>query len=149
MTTIDEFTEVLRTEADVADAILGSLYEQQQAIIHFRDGAILAAVERQQQFLAPMVALEQERERLCRAFDSTMRTGTKEEFSLSTLAQRLPERDASELLGAGKKLKGKVEKIMVVNNQNKMLLENSLRFVKRSLRIITQNYEKKLIDTTM
>ena len=76
-------------------------------------------------------------------------TGTKEEFSLSTLAQRFPERDASELLGAGKKLKGKVEKIMVVNNQNKMLLENSLRFVKRSLRIITQNYEKKLIDTTM
>ena len=41
MTTIDQFAEVLKTEADVADAILGTLYEQQQAIIHFRGMARL------------------------------------------------------------------------------------------------------------
>ena len=149
MTTIDQFAELLRTEADVADAILGTLYEQQEAIMSFRDGAIMAAVERQRKLLEPMEALERERESLCRAFDSTMRSGVNGQFSLSTLAQRLPRNDAAEILGAGKKLKGKVEKIMMVNRQNKMLLENSLRFVRHSLRIMTDNYAKKLIDKTM
>ncbi len=71
MTTIDQFAEVLKTESEVADAILGTLYEQQQAIIHFRDGAIVAAVERERELLRPMESLELEREKLCRAFDRT------------------------------------------------------------------------------
>lgn len=149
MTTIEKFTEVLKTEAEVADAILGTLYDQQQAIIHFRDGTMMAAVERQRQLIEPMESLERERQNLCAAFDSTMRSGAAERFSLSTLARKLPESDAAKLLGAGKLLKGKVEKIMKVNNQNKMLLDNSLRFVRHSLRIMTDNYAKKLIDTKM
>ena len=149
MTTIDQFAEVLKTEADVADAILGTLYEQQQAIIHFRDGAIMAAVERERQLIEPMESLERERENLCRAFDSTTRPEMNGKFSLSGLARQLPRHEAAKILGAGKILKGKVEKIMTVNNQNKMLLEHSLCFVRHSLRIMTNNYTKKLIDTTM
>ncbi len=149
MTTIDQFAEVLKTESEVADAILGTLYEQQEAIIHFRDGAMIAAVERERQLLAPMESLERERENLCRAFDSTTRPEISGKFNLSGLARQLPQHDAAKILGAGKVLKDKVEKIMTVNNQNKMLLEHSLRFVRQSLRIMTNDYTKKLIDTTM
>jgi flagellar biosynthesis/type III secretory pathway chaperone len=149
MTTIDQFEEILKTETDVADAIIDNLYEQQQAIIQFRDKAILEAAERGKRLLEPMESLEREREKLCRAFDSTMHPETNGTFRLSGLARSLPNDQAAKILGAGKVLKGRVERIMTVNNQNKMLLDHSLRFVRQSLRIMTDNYTKKLVDTTI
>jgi flagellar biosynthesis/type III secretory pathway chaperone len=149
MTTIDQFEEILKTETDVADAIIDNLYEQQQAIIQFRDKAILEAAERGRRLLEPMESLEREREKLCRAFDSTMHPESNGTFRLSGLARSLPNDQAAKILGAGKVLKGRVEKIMTVNNQNKMLLDHSLRFVRQSLRIMTDNYTKKLVDTTI
>ena len=149
MTTIEQFEEILKTEAGVADAILDSLYEQQQAIIQFRDRAIIDAAERGKRLLEPLESLERERENLCRAFDSTMHPETNGTFRLSGLARSLPNDQAAKILGAGKILKGKVEKIMTVNTQNRMLLDHSLRFVKQSLRIMTDNYTKKLVDTTI
>ena len=149
MTTIDQFTEVLNAESDIADAMLRTLFDQQQAIIRFRNDTLMMTVERQRQLIAPMEALEHEREELCRAFDSTTRRNGGDHFSLSTFAQSVPENSATRLLDVGRRLKAKVEKIIQVNHQNKMLLDNSLRFVRHSLRIMTDNYAKRLIDTRL
>ena len=145
MTTIDQFTEVLRTEADLADAILGALHDQQEALVHFRNEDLLAAVERQQRLLAPMEGLERERINLCRS----MMTGGEELSTLASIATHAPADRAASLLKTGAQLREKAENIMIVSRQNRALLEHSLRFVKHTLRIMTENYARKLVDTTM
>ena len=145
MTTTDQFAEVLRAEADLADALLGALNDEQQAILRLRNGDLLAAVERQQRLLLPMEGLERERIKLCR----TMGSEGKEVESLSGIAAHMPPEEAAPLLRSGQRLRAKAETILAVSGQNRMLLENSLRFVKHTLRLVTEDYSRKLVDTTM
>jgi flagellar biosynthesis/type III secretory pathway chaperone len=65
------------------------------------------------------------------------------------LTNRLPEEEATQVNKYGKKLRSVIERIVTVNSQNKILLDNSLRFIKHNIRIMTDGYTKKLIDTTM
>lgn len=149
MTTSEQFTEVLKTEAELASALLEVLQEQQQAIIHFQDASLAAAIERQQQLMKPIASLEKEWVKVSREFSRELHIDSPEPLSLSVLTNRLPEEEAAQVSKYGKKLRSVVEKIFTVNSQNKMLLENSLRFIKHNIRIMTDGYSKKLIDTTM
>ena len=145
MTTTDQFAEVIRTEADLAEAILAALRDQQEALVHFRNKDLVSAVERQQRLLVPMEELERERINLSRSLSD----GSNEFSTLSSIAAHSPSERAVSLLETGARLREKAENIMVVSRQNRALLEHSLRFVKHTLRIMTENYARKLVDTTM
>lgn len=149
MTTSEQFTEVLKIEAELASALLEVLQEQQQAIIHFQDASLAAAIERQQQLMKPIASLEKEWVKVSRDFSRELHIASHEPLSLSVLTNRLPEEEAAHVSKYGKKLRSVVEKIFTVNSQNKILLEHSLRFIKHNIRIMTDGYSKKLIDTTM
>lgn len=147
--TIDQFTEVLKTEAELASALLEVLQEQQRAIVRFQDVRLGAAIERQQQLMKAIESLGKEWEKVSREFSRALHIDTREPLRLSVLASRLPEKEAAQVSKYGKQLCSAVDKILSVNNQNKMLLENSLRFIKHSIRVMTDDYTKKLIDTTI
>jgi flagellar biosynthesis/type III secretory pathway chaperone len=149
MATIEQITEVLKTQTELTSALLEVLQEQQQAIIHFQDASLAAAIERQQQLMKPIELLEKEYVKVSREFSRKLDIDSLEPLRLSVLTNRLPEEEATQVNKYGKKLRSVIEKIVTVNSQNKILLDNSLRFIKHNIRIMTDGYTKKLIDTTM
>jgi flagellar biosynthesis/type III secretory pathway chaperone len=119
----EKLAEVEKIETELAEVLLGLLKQQQNAIVHFRDAELTSLVEQQQNIIRPLEALEKERMHF-------MREGPSQEEGQSYRQQ----------------LKSLVRQILEVNNQNKVLLENSLKFIHQNLRIMTDDYTKQLID---
>ncbi len=119
----DQLEDVVRTEADLAEALLGLLKQQQNAIVHFQDAALVSLVEQQQEVLRPLEALEKERVKLA------TRSG-----------------DAIPVPQSASRLRNVVREIIHTNGQNRALLESSLRFVHENIRILTEDFSRQLVD---
>ena len=117
--------ELVRTETELAEELLGLLKQQQNAIVHFKDSSLNKLVEQQQRLLRPLEELEKERIRI--------------------MANRNAD-DEEAAAGCKKQLADLVRQILVVNQQNKTLLENSLRFVHQMVHLITGGLSKQLVD---
>jgi flagellar biosynthesis/type III secretory pathway chaperone len=117
--------EVLKSETELAEVLLGLLKQEQNAIVHFRDSELTALIEQQHTVLRPLEALERERASLSQENPQLMETGTQTH---------------------GKRLRSVALQIVEINKQNRVLLENSMKFIQQNLRIITDNYTKQLLD---
>jgi len=127
MTTINnQLTEILTTQIQLAEALLVLIKQQQQAIIHSDEDEVLRLVNRQQELLQPLSALEKER--------------------ISFQKSRVEIED-SAIYTLEKTLRNIIGEVVEINNQNRVLIENSLRFVRQTLRILTNDYQRNLIDT--
>ena len=121
----DNLEEVVKTETELAEVLLGLLKQQQNAIIHFKDSSLMSLVEQQHNIIRPLEALEKERAKI--------------------MAQ--DTRQSDEALTTRKaQLKNIVKQILEVNLQNKELLEHSMQFVHHTLRALTDGFTKQLID---
>ena len=121
----EKYTEVIQTETELVEILLGLMKQQQNAIIHFRDSELTTLVGQQQDVLRPLEELEKER---------------------INMTGKAPGMDDDDARAVRRKLRGLVSQILEVNAQNKVLLENSLKFIQRNLRIITEDYTRQLID---
>ncbi|MCX7984366.1 MAG: flagellar protein FlgN [Bacteroidetes bacterium] len=117
--------EILKTETELVEALLGVLRQQQNAIIHFQSTSLLKLVEQQHSLLRPLEQLERERVKLCTT------TSVNGDESVREQKQRL---------------KNLVRQIVEINQQNKRLLENALQFVQYNIRLLTDGFTKQLID---
>ncbi len=126
MTNSNQLAEVLTTQIQLSEALLELLKLQQQAIIQSNEEEILNLVRRQQELLQPLSELEKER---------TKYSKSAEEFADESMR-------ALEI-----RLKNLVREIVEINNQNRVLIENSIRFVRQTLRILTNDYQRNLVDT--
>ena len=120
----DNLENVIRTEAELAEALLGLLKQQQNAIVHFQDAALTSLVEQQQHILRPLEALERERLRIMNGS--------------STATERIPQ--------SAQRLRTLAREIADVNRQNRTLLESAMRFIHQNLRILTEDFTRKLVD---
>lgn len=121
----ESLTNILKTEAELAEALLGVLREQQNAIIHFRGSSLTQLIEQQHSLLRPLEQLEKERQKL---FDA------------------MNHNENEDVTKHKKRLKSLVQQIVEINQQNKELLENALRFVHYNIRLLTEGFTKQLID---
>ena len=121
----ESLTNILKTEAELAEALLGVLREQQNAIIHFRGSSLTQLIEQQHSLLRPLEQLEKERQKLLDAMN---------------------HHENEDVTEHKKRLKSLVQQIVEINQQNKELLENALRFVHYNIRLLTEGFTKQLID---
>lgn len=121
----ESLEEILKTEAELAEALLGVLRAQQNAIIHFRGSSLTQLIEQQHSLLRPLEQLEKERQKLMEATN---------------------QNDDHTVAEQKKRLKSIVHQIIEINQQNKELLENALRFVHYNIRLLTEGFTKQLID---
>ncbi len=117
--------EILKAETDLAEALLGVLKEQQNAIIHFRGSALSQLIEQQHSLMRPLEQLERERQKL---IDAMKNNNTE---AVSHYKQRL---------------KSIVQQILEINQQNKVLIENALKFIQYNVRLLTEGLSKQIID---
>jgi flagellar biosynthesis/type III secretory pathway chaperone len=148
MTAIDQLSDILHTQADLADALLAVVKQQQAALVHAHLDDLNKTVERESELLKPMQQLEGERVRLTRKITEELSSGefSAEQQTKSIIPQEILQIAPERLQVVGGRLSGTVTEIMEINRQNRNLLDHSLSFVRESIRILTQDYSRQLID---
>ncbi len=138
MESITELTAVIQQEADIAESLETLLKEKQHAFIYWKPEELDLVIKEEEMILHRIAELEKKRVMLVSQFSEK-----GEEKKLSMIAD---EFDADELRIQAQRLRVASERVMKKNNQNKQLLQSSLSFVRHTLVILTNNFQRQLID---
>jgi flagellar biosynthesis/type III secretory pathway chaperone len=142
MATIDELERVLNSEADLAEALCNVLAEKQQAIVGFEADRLAGLTTREEELMVPFHAIEEERARLTGVLLGPKAKGK----SLHALREGEQEGERDSLSAETTRLRSAMKRLVKINDQNRILLQQGLRFVRESLRIVTDNNRRRLVD---
>lgn len=149
MTNLESLIEVMAAESDLAERLADIMKQQQQCLVNCDAEGVAATVEQHEELLFPLEGLEEERERLTRDLWNAVAPEPAPDdrpVNLSMLLGYLDESDAKKLSDASSTLLTNVEAIMKLNQANQFLIEHSRRFVRETLRIMTNDYARQLVD---
>jgi flagellar biosynthesis/type III secretory pathway chaperone len=152
MKDIESLKNVLEAEIEVAGGIYDHLSREQEAIIRLSAGDLAASVRAGTMLLKPLEELEQERGRCAEEIGKRLFPDGSPQLrtmNVRELLRYLPPADALVVSGAADRLRTVVENIVAVNGRNRVLLERSRRFVDETLRIVTDDHTRTLIDQRM
>ena len=148
MQTLDRLINILVAETDLAQALLIVIEEKQEALIHMNADKLAAMVERERKLLKPTKDLERERIKLLSeiACDIKGLQPAVGQVSLSDLIRHADADSAKRLSTHRENMITVAKRIQARNHQNRVLLENSSRFVKNMIRILTGDNTRRLVD---
>jgi flagellar biosynthesis/type III secretory pathway chaperone len=149
----DDLEKVLQTEADLAEALIGVLVQKQQSMVRFNGESLSSLTQREQDLLGPFRALEKERVRLAGDLAAAMPGGSRSAsptpVNLRDLVSALDRPTAARVDTHADRLRQAVVRIVALNDQNRVLMRHSLKFVRETMRIITQDNTRNLVDQKM
>lgn len=149
MTNVECLVEVMTAESDLAERLADVMKKQQQCLVNCDADGVAETVEQHQELLLPLEGLEQERERLAREVWNAVAPEPASEghpVNLTALLDYLGGSEAKKLSEISRRLLMNVETIMKINQANQYLIEHSRRFVRETLRIMTNDYARQLVD---
>jgi len=150
MKNVEELKTILETEADLARALLADVTHEQEAIIKLQGQDVAATVSAQQELLKPLENLEVERTRCIQSIGGELKNpALGKSPTVKELVKALPATDGEQIAAAAEQLRSVVEQIVTTNGRNKVLLDRSRRFVDETLRIVTEDHTRKIIDQRM
>ncbi|MBP1690709.1 MAG: FlgN protein [Bacteroidetes bacterium] len=149
MTKIEELERVMETEVEVGEALLQLLSRKQRSIVGIQGDLLSSLAIEEQTLLKPLQELEGERMRL--AFElagdaSVPATEGTAGVPLDELLERLDTAEAARISTVAARLRTVVERLLQTNDQNRVLLQRSLRFVQDTLRLVTDDHTRQLVD---
>lgn len=149
MTKIEELERVMETEVEVGEALLQLLSRKQRSIVGIQGDLLSSLAIEEQTLLKPLQELEGERMRL--AFElagdaSVPATEGTAGVPLDELLERLDTAEAARISTVAARLRTVVERLLQMNDQNRVLLQRSLRFVQDTLRLVTDDHTRQLVD---
>ncbi len=140
----EDFLKALKAEADLAEALLGVVNDKQRAIVAMNGDSITAISRREQDLVGVLRKLELERARIATSFASA--GNKKQPPLLNEILAHLDEKNASFVRREIARLRTSAEKITAVNTNNRMLLQHSLRFVQETMKMVTDDNRRKIVD---
>jgi flagellar biosynthesis/type III secretory pathway chaperone len=149
MTKIEELERVMETEVEVGEALLQLLTRKQRSIVGLQSDVLTSLVVQEETLLKPFQELEAERTRLTTELmgDGARVQGENPQgMSVAKLMDYLGAGDAVRISTMAARLRTVVERILHLNNQNRLLLQRSLRFVQETLRLVTDDHTRQLVD---
>jgi hypothetical protein len=149
MTRIEELERVLEAEVELGEAILRLLMDKQRSIVGLQSDMLSALLVQEDQLLRPFQKLESERVRLTAELVGASDTGIiagSGPVSVTDLVEFLPAIDSVRIATIAMRLRTVVERILHMNTQNRVLLQRSLRFVQDTLRTVTEDHTRALVD---
>jgi len=138
METIIELTSVIQQEADIAEALEALLKEKQNAFIDWKPEELEVVVKEEETILHRIAELEKKRTLLVAKLSDKGK-----EKKLSEIAD---EFENDNLRQQAQRLRFASDRVMKRNNQNQQLLQNSLSFVQHTLALLTNNFQRQLVD---
>jgi flagellar biosynthesis/type III secretory pathway chaperone len=137
----------MRAEVELGEALVDVMTQKQRAVITFQSDELTATVRREEELLQPFRELERERMRIASALVGLdPRAEAVRSVAVRDLLQCLDAPDAVRISTLAARLKAVVERIVRVNDQNRLLLQRSYRFVQETLRRVTDDRTRTLVD---
>ena len=149
MTRIEELERVLAAEVELGEALLQLLMNKQRSIVGLQSDELSMVLAQEEQLLRPFQNLEAERVRLtAELVGATDRSAVAAgmPFSVVELMDHIPATDSLRISTMATRLRTVVERILQMNGQNRVLLQRSLRFVQDTLRLVTEDHTRALVD---
>lgn len=149
MTKIEELERIMQTEVEVGEALLQLLARKQRTIVGLQSDALTALTVQEEHLLKPFEELEAERTRVTAELARGDREPSADHgqgITVNELLERLPAADALRVSTIAARLRTVVERILHMNEQNRILLQRSLRFVQETLRLVTADHTRQLVD---
>jgi hypothetical protein len=146
MKAIEDMREVLTAEVDLAESLLKTMVAQRDAIIAMDAERVAETVIQEQTLIKPMLPLERERMRLAGEIIGRRKLAPDDGFPMREILACLTEEEGRPLQSLGARLKSLTMQITEINRQNRLLLEQSLSFVRENIRALTENYSRALVD---
>jgi flagellar biosynthesis/type III secretory pathway chaperone len=139
MNTKEELTTILKEETEIAEALDTLLKSKQRAFIKWNTGELSGVMEEELFLLNRLSFLEKQRTTIF----SELNQETGQEGTLKEYLKHYP---SPELESQYERLKTISESVVKKNNQNQQLLKSSMSFVNNTLKTITDNYQRQLLD---
>lgn len=153
MEKIEQLGQILQTEADLAEALAGVMAQKQQSIVRFDAGSLGTLTQREQDLLVPFQALEGERMKLAEELASGVPGGPGGDGtparSIHELLAALDVQPGAPVAGHAARLRSAVQRVLDLSQQNRTLMRHSLKFVRETLRLITKDHTRQLVDQRM
>jgi flagellar biosynthesis/type III secretory pathway chaperone len=149
MTRIEELERILDAEVELGEALLQLLVNKQRTIVGMQSDALSTLLQQEEQLLRPFQSLEAERVRLTAELVGRSNEGVTHGTDLISVVEllgHLPATDSVRISTMAMRLRTVVERILHMNGQNRILLQRSLRFVQDTLRMVTDDHTRALID---
>jgi hypothetical protein len=153
MEKIEQLGQILQTEADLVEALAGVMVQKQQSIVRFDAGSLGTLTQREQDLLVPFQALEGERMKLAEELAGGVAGGPSGEGtpvrSIHELLEALEVQAGAPVAGHAARLRSAVQRVLDLSQQNQTLMRHSLKFVRETLRLITKDHTRQLVDQRM
>ena len=151
MKTAEHLAAILETEAEVSHELLKAMEKKQESLITFKADVMAEAVDSERALLKRMRDLEQERETAVADIVAGVPAfrGRRTEPSISELVSHVGGTTGLRLSELAKKIKTVGLRVQQTNQQNRLLLDSSARFIKHTLRILTDDNARQLVDRTI
>ncbi|HUI09977.1 MAG TPA: flagellar export chaperone FlgN [Bacteroidota bacterium] len=148
----ETLTTILEAEAEAASVVYDRLKLAQESIVSLSGAELADFVRSGPDLTVALETLERDRIRCAERLGAHLFPEGSQQVSTMTvheLVRYLPAPDAAAIAGAANRLRRVVGDIIAVNGQNRLLLERSRRFVEETLRIVTEDHTRTLIDQRM
>jgi hypothetical protein len=149
-TQIDQLKDVLRFEIELSEKLLGVLKSKQMAVVHQRLAELSTCVHKEQEMLVPIANASKERAQLVRAillgYNPSNKNPREMDGGIEAVLEHLKDPDRQSLSALVVKLRATANEILAVNTVSVKLIEHSLRFVRENVRVLTENFSRKLVD---
>jgi len=139
MTASEQLGNIMSAQADLMDAIIDILENIQSSLLRSDGAALERYTAREEELLRPFHDLESERVRCV----ADLGAG---DGSMKDLLGHLPESERTAIHALADRMRVSARRIVEVNAQNSVLLGGVQRFVHETLRIVTDDSRRKLVD---
>ena len=133
---VEDLTQIVEREVKAFQSLLDALMEQQASII--KGDALSVSISSEEVERIMIRTKELERERSGKSKQITEKLDVGKELTLTQLIPFVEDRYANRLNELKEMVIHLSKKIQTTNERNRFLLENSLRFVDKSLRILME-----------
>jgi flagellar biosynthesis/type III secretory pathway chaperone len=133
----------------MGEALLQLLSSKQRTIVGLQSDLLTSLLAQEEKLLKPFQNLEAERARLTAELAGRVpgeQAGAPPPVSVGNLLEHLAAGDAVRISTMAARLRTIVERILHMNAQNRLLMQRSLRFVQETLRLVTEDHTRQLVD---
>ena len=149
-TMIEELERVMESEVELGESLLQVMTRKQQSIIGLHGDNLTSLVVQEEGVIRPFQQLEERRVRLTRELSGQSPECTEgPTVTLRELLQHLAPSDAVRIATMSARLRTVSERIIHMNEHTRILLQRSVRFVQETLRLVTEDHTRQLVDHRM
>jgi len=143
---IEDLERLMEAQQQLSETLADVMVQKQRAILGLHSDTLMELTRREEELISPMNDLEQERARIVEEIQREAGVTGRASRSVRELVRHLPPKDAVRISSRAARLRTVVERILSINEQNRVLLQRSQRFVSDAIRLITEDNTRQLVD---